>query len=50
MTMRFNPWIGDPRDPACPYDEDFTPEDEEDAYDRYIDEKIDMMIEERYEN
>ena len=44
---QFHPWHGDPRDPECPYTEDFTPEDEEAAYDRYIDDLIDQRMEER---
>lgn len=49
MAMHYDPWIGDPRDPACPYDDDYTPEDEEAAYESYIDSRIDEMIESRYE-
>ena len=37
----------DPRDPACPYDEDFTPEDEESLWEREVDMEIDRRLEER---
>ncbi len=43
----YSPFIGDPRDPACPYDEDFTLEDEEALYDEYVDSCIDARLEER---
>ena len=45
--QKFNLWIGDPRDPECPYDEDFDLEAYEDAYDRYVDDLIDQRMEER---
>lgn len=35
----------DPRDPACPYDEDFTPEDEEELWEREVDREIDRSME-----
>lgn len=37
----------DTRDPACPYDEDFTQEDEEELWEREVDRDIDMRMEER---
>ena len=46
MSIHYHPWHGDPRDPECPYDDDFTPEDEEDAYWREVDRRIDERMEE----
>ena len=43
--MKFRPWFGDPRDPACPYSDTFTPEDEQEAYDDYVDRCIDDRME-----
>ena len=40
-------WHGDRMDPECPYTDDWTPEDEEWAYDKYVDDRIDEMMEER---
>lgn len=47
MRQRYNPWIGDPRDPACPYDDDFTEEVDEDLYDMEVDKYIDERLMER---
>lgn len=41
----YSPWVGDYGDPACPYDDDFTPEDEEAAYEAYVDRCIDERLE-----
>ena len=41
----YAPWVGDYRDPACPYDEDWTQEDEEAAYDDYVDRCVDERLE-----
>ena len=35
----------DYRDPACPYDDDFTPEDEEALWEYEIDKEIDERLE-----
>jgi len=32
-------------DPACPYDDNHTPEDEQDEYDAYVDSCIDERLE-----
>lgn len=35
----------DPRDPSCPYDDSFTPEDEEALWEEEIDRRIDQRLE-----
>lgn len=42
---RYNPWLCHPDDPACPYDEDYTEEDEEAQYEEYVDAWIDARLE-----
>ena len=37
----------DPRDPAYPYDEDFTPEDEDALWEEAVDREIDERLERR---
>lgn len=37
--------IYDPRDPECPYDDDFTEEDEEELWEREVDTEIDERLE-----
>lgn len=43
--ISYSPFIGDFHDPACPYGEDFTLEDEEALYDEYVDRCIDERLE-----
>ena len=43
----YTPWIGDYRDPSCPYDDSFTPEDEEALWEEEVDRWIDERLESR---
>lgn len=41
----YTPWIGDYRDPSCPYDDDYTQEDEESLWEEEVDRWIDERLE-----